>query len=103
MRVRLAGMEEDGREARLEGLTGMTRVGTVLLLAAAALGCPADVKAALWSDSRVLRSERTLSEVGMQREGDDVTEMWLRVGEGGGGLLRFFGFLGRGQVAAVAV
>ena len=98
MRARLEGLRAGGREAWVEGLAGAMRVAEVLPLAAAALGVPAAAEAALRVDARVLRGDETLAEAGVPREGG-VIEVWVTVGEGGGGLLPtwhapWWGYLG---------
>ncbi len=102
VRVRLVGDGVGGREARLEGLGGGTRVAEVLRLAAASLGVPAGAELAVRSaGARLLRGEETLAEAGVPREGG-VVEVLVWVGEGGGGLWRLPGWMvGRRRAAVV--
>ncbi len=51
-----------GRVTAVEGITGATRVGDVLLRAVVALGLPAEAKARLHWGSRLLNAEETLAQ-----------------------------------------
>ncbi len=80
--MRLAGEGAGGRESRLEGLGGATRVVEVLRLSAEALGVPAAAGAGLCSGARELRGEDTLLEAGVGAGGAE--ELWVRVPVAGG-------------------